>query len=127
MGTFKIDINDAKTKAKGHPSPYEKEIKEFLLPDSWKSIPYFKEKFKRKMLNWIPLFYVKTSEDLKKLHEIISKEKELAIDLEHHYKESYQGFTCLIQMSTRSMDFIIDPFPIWDELKILRDVIVNNN
>jgi exosome complex exonuclease RRP6 len=34
--------------------------------------------------------------------------KEVAIDLEHHSYRSYQGFTCLMQVSSRTRDFIID-------------------
>ncbi|GAA5940043.1 exosome nuclease subunit RRP6 [Sporobolomyces koalae] len=34
--------------------------------------------------------------------------KELAIDLEHHDFRSWSGFTCLIQLSTRKKDYVID-------------------
>jgi exosome complex exonuclease RRP6 len=33
----------------------------------------------------------------------------LAIDLENHSYHSFHGFTCLIQMSTRDKDYVIDP------------------
>ena len=36
---------------------------------------------------------------MKDLVEVLSKEKSIAIDLEHHDYRSYQGFTCLIQVS----------------------------
>ena len=32
----------------------------------------------------------------------------MQVDLEHHTFRSFQGFTCLIQISTRTEDFIID-------------------
>lgn len=32
------------------------------------------------------------------------------------------GFTCLIQISTRKEDFIVDPLPLIDELHILNRV-----
>ena len=32
------------------------------------------------------------------------------------------GFTCLIQISTRREDFLIDPFPLMDELHVLNNV-----
>ncbi|KAM3142475.1 hypothetical protein pb186bvf_005377 [Paramecium bursaria] len=41
-------------------------------------------------------------------------EIEIAVDLEHHSQHSYLGLTCLIQLSTREQDYIIDPFPIWN-------------
>ncbi|GAA6024428.1 hypothetical protein JCM11491_001731 [Sporobolomyces phaffii] len=34
--------------------------------------------------------------------------KELAIDLEHHDFRTWAGFTCLIQLSTREKDYVID-------------------
>lgn len=52
---------------------------------------------------------------------------ELAIDLEHHNLRSYLGFTCLIQISTRSEDFIIDPLSIWSEIPHLRNILTNPN
>ena len=40
---------------------------------------------------------------------------EIAVDLEHHHQHSYLGLTCLIQLTTRhKIDFIIDPFPLWN-------------
>ena len=36
-----------------------------------------------------------------------------------NFKRSYLGITCLIQISTRDNDYIIDPFPIWNDLYIL--------
>ena len=33
---------------------------------------------------------------------------ELAVDLEHHSVHSFQGLTCLLQISTRAKDYIID-------------------
>ena len=41
---------------------------------------------------------------------------ELAIDLEHHNFHSFQGFTCLIQLSTRHEDAILDPIRLRDEM-----------
>lgn len=34
--------------------------------------------------------------------------KEIAIDLEHHNFRSFQGFTCLMQVSVRDRDFVVD-------------------
>jgi len=44
---------------------------------------------------------------------------ELAIDLEHHNFRSYQGFTCLVQMSTRTKDYVIDAIALRDNLHAL--------
>lgn len=51
---------------------------------------------------------------------------EVAVDVEHSTK-SYQGFTCLIQISTRIKDYIIDVFPIWSHVQALQEIIGNPN
>ncbi|KAM0870567.1 hypothetical protein ACQ4PT_039927 [Festuca glaucescens] len=50
-------------------------------------------------------------EDLKGLTVLVNKLKdvnEFAVDLEHNQYRSFQGLTCLMQISTRTEDFIID-------------------
>ena len=59
------------------------------------------------------------------IKEIVESDvKELAIDLEHHNIRSYQGFTCLMQMSTRSKDYIIDTLQLRHKLQDLNEVSV---
>lgn len=41
-------------------------------------------------------------------HLTESRVTEIAVDLEHHNLRSYQGLTCLMQISTRWHDFIVD-------------------
>ncbi|XP_053673699.1 exosome component 10 [Anopheles nili] len=48
--------------------------------------------------------------------------KEIAIDLEHHSYRSFQGFTCLMQLSTREKDYIVDALTLRDELHVLNEV-----
>lgn len=38
----------------------------------------------------------------------LSVAKEVAVDLEHHQYRTFQGFTCLMQLSTREEDFVVD-------------------
>ncbi|PWZ26236.1 Protein RRP6-like 2 [Zea mays] len=50
-------------------------------------------------------------QDHKGLTELAKKLKsvtEFAVDLEHNQYRSFQGFTCLMQISTRTEDFIVD-------------------
>uniref|UniRef100_A0A0K0D917 HRDC domain-containing protein n=1 Tax=Angiostrongylus cantonensis TaxID=6313 RepID=A0A0K0D917_ANGCA len=68
-----------------------------------------------------PLTMVKTVEDLRRLRDVLNSCVEFAVDLEHHDFRSYLGLTCLIQISTRTEDYIIDPFPIWNEMHILNE------
>ena len=59
-----------------------------------------------------PLSFVDTVAALERMVQHLSMAKEIAIDLEHHHYRSFQGFTCLIQMSTREEDFIVDPLAL---------------
>lgn len=56
--------------------------------------------------------------------ELLRKEKEIAVDLEHS-DLSYHGITCLMQLSTRQEDFIVDVFPVWKEMRKLNCVFNN--
>ncbi|VAH15874.1 unnamed protein product [Triticum turgidum subsp. durum] len=50
-------------------------------------------------------------EDRKTLEVLVAKLKsatEFAVDLEHNHYRSFQGLTCLMQISTRTEDFIVD-------------------
>ncbi len=47
---------------------------------------------------------------------------EVAVDLEHHSYRTYAGFLCLMQISTREEDWIIDLLSLRDELEILNEV-----
>ena len=70
------------------------------------------------------------SEDaLLKVIDEISLEgcRELAIDLEHHSMRSFQGITCLLQMSTRSKDYVIDTLALRTHLNLLGSIFSNPN
>jgi exosome complex exonuclease RRP6 len=47
------------------------------------------------------------------------------LDLEHHNYRSYQGITSLIQISSLNQDYIIDPFPIWEDIILLNSITTN--
>ena len=55
----------------------------------------------------------------------LREESELAVDLEHHRYRSYQGFTCLVQISSRHKDYILDPLAVWEEMYKLNEVFAN--
>ncbi|TKR60065.1 hypothetical protein L596_029651 [Steinernema carpocapsae] len=67
------------------------------------------------------LTLVKSKSGLMKLRDALNKEKIFAVDLEHHNYHSFRGFTCLVQISTREEDFIVDPFPVWKAMHILNE------
>ncbi|EPS62558.1 hypothetical protein M569_12230, partial [Genlisea aurea] len=55
-----------------------------------------------------PFTLVDEVKDLKKLANKLRNVDEFAVDLEHNQYRSFQGLTCLMQISTRTEDFIID-------------------
>ena len=69
--------------------------------------------------------YIETTEQLIDLVRVLEGCTEIAIDLEHHNFRSYLGITCLMQVSTRFADYIVDPFPIWNEMHRLLPVFTN--
>ncbi|CAI6012097.1 unnamed protein product [Closterium sp. NIES-65] len=55
-----------------------------------------------------PLAYVETREQLAAMAEEIKAEREVAVDLENHNYRSFQGFLCVLQLSTRRKDYVVD-------------------
>jgi exosome complex exonuclease RRP6 len=45
---------------------------------------------------------VATVKDLKDVAQKLDAQTEFAVDLEHHSYRTFQGFTCLMQISTRT-------------------------
>lgn len=61
------------------------------------------------------------------LHEL-RQETEIAIDLEHHDAHSYAGLVCLMQISTRTKDWIVDTLKPWrEDLQMLNEVFTDPN
>ena len=52
--------------------------------------------------------------------------KEIAVDLEHHNHRSYLGFTCLMQISTRYKDYIIDTIKLRNHIFILNEIFTDS-
>jgi exosome complex exonuclease RRP6 len=59
--------------------------------------------------------------------EDLNKAKEIAVDLEHHDYRSYHGFVCLMQISTREQDWIVDTLELREELIALNKIFTNPN
>lgn len=79
-------------------------------------------------LDKTPLVWIRTTSELKEMIDEIKSDvncHEIAIDLEHHSRYSYRGITCLIQMSTRMKDYIIDPVNLKEELVNLNEITAN--
>lgn len=118
-----LEINDLGDEEYSH--PYEFELEQFTAPENCMStspeVPHFKT------VEEVPLVMVDTEEKLKSLLIALSNENEIAVDLEAHSYRTYQGITCLMQISTTTTDFIVDTLELWDCLSCLNEVFCNPN
>lgn len=64
-----------------------------------------------------PFEFVDTPERLAAMTEVLKQAKEIAVDLEAHNNRSYRGFTCLMQISTRECDWVVDTLALRAELR----------
>lgn len=78
-----------------------------------------------KTIETTSLLYVNSEETLKELLDDIRKVKEISVDLEHHSYRTFQGITCLMQISTREKDYIVDTLTLREDLHILNEVFTN--
>ena len=53
--------------------------------------------------------------------------REIAIDLEHHSFRTYSGFVCLMQISTREEDWVVDTLELREEMEELNEVFTDPN
>ncbi|GAB1606032.1 exosome component 10-like [Argonauta hians] len=107
-----------------HPHPYTYELDHLKPLDHQlqKSEPKFP-----KPLPDTPLEYVDNVEKLESLCKTLENEKIIAVDLEHHSYRTFQGLTCLMQISTYDEDFIIDTLELRKDLEKLNDIFTNPN
>lgn len=75
-----------------------------------------------KPLSETPLVEVTTEEGLNNLLNELYNYKEIAIDLEHHSYRTFMGITCLMQISTRDKDYLVDTLALRDKLAVLNEV-----
>uniref|UniRef100_A0A6Q2X936 Exosome complex component 10 n=1 Tax=Esox lucius TaxID=8010 RepID=A0A6Q2X936_ESOLU len=71
--------------------------------------------------------FIDNVEDLVAVNEKLTKTTEFAVDLEHHSYRSFLGITCLMQISTREEDFIIDTLDLRSEMYILNEAFTDPN
>lgn len=57
--------------------------------------------------------FVDTPEALAEMLAELKTAKEIAVDLEHHDARTYIGIVCLMQVSTRNRDWIVDTLKPW--------------
>ncbi|EXJ85834.1 hypothetical protein A1O1_06203 [Capronia coronata CBS 617.96] len=104
----------------GYKHPYLHEIEQYTYPasvyESRPPVPFAPPEDSK------PIF-VDTEEGVREMLEELKGASEIAIDLEHNDQRSYVGMVCLMQISTREKDWIIDTLKPWREnLQILNEV-----
>uniref|UniRef100_F6YPY2 Exosome complex component 10 n=1 Tax=Callithrix jacchus TaxID=9483 RepID=F6YPY2_CALJA len=72
-----------------------------------------------------PCHFISSLDELVELNEKLLNCQEFAVDLEHHSYRSFLGLTCLMQISTRMEDFIIDTLELRSDMYILNESLTN--
>lgn len=103
--------------------PYYTEIRQSTFPDfvykKADPIPYTP-------IESTPAIYVDTEAQMMEMLEELKNSSEIAVDLEHHDARSYTGLLSLMQISTRSKDWIVDTLKPWrHKLQVLNEVFAN--
>uniref|UniRef100_A0A670JFZ1 Exosome complex component 10 n=1 Tax=Podarcis muralis TaxID=64176 RepID=A0A670JFZ1_PODMU len=98
--------------------PYQYELAHFSPPAELLEKPQV-QMFRP--LEETPCHFISTLDELVELNEKLVGCKEFALDLEHHSYRSFLGLTCLMQISTRTEDFIIDALELRSDLYILNE------
>lgn len=103
------------------PHPYGPELAELQYPD-WVFEKATEQPFVSPFTTQFA--YVATDDAFKSMmaHLESDEVREIAVDLEHHSMHSYQGFTCLVQLSTRARNFVVDAQALRSELHELNRV-----
>ncbi|PAV63382.1 hypothetical protein WR25_06319 [Diploscapter pachys] len=104
--------------------PYAFELEHLKIPEQQLNS---KKPIKSTNLEAQEIVLVDSKAKLDELIGILNKEREFAVDLEHHCDRSFLGLCCLVQISTRTTDFIVDPFPIWKDMHALNEPFTNPN
>ncbi|KAL7299875.1 hypothetical protein TKK_0007207 [Trichogramma kaykai] len=99
--------------------PYKYELENFH-PPSWQLKKKLTKRFQP--LEDTPLYFIDKEDKLHDMLENLKTCSEIAVDLENHSPRSFQGITCLIQISTRDTDYIIDTLSLRSELHVLNDI-----
>jgi exosome complex exonuclease RRP6 len=121
MGRFNCSyISFSQLMLRRYNHPYSTEIEQASYPEAVHRIvsplPYMSPADSQAI-------FVDTREGVEAMLSELRQSTEIAIDLEHHDLHSYVGLVCLMQISTRQKDWIIDTLVPWrEDLQILNEV-----
>jgi exosome complex exonuclease RRP6 len=116
MGYHYVDTdNDSETSL----HPYHYEIKHITYPDRMFQLspPIPPKSFEDTPFSWIS-----TPSEFASMLDKLRRAKEIAVDLEHHNYRSWAGFLCLMQVTTREEDFVVDTLALREEMQELNEV-----
>lgn len=105
------------------PNPYEQEITTFDI--KWSDMLAEISGLNPKMplpVEETSFEYIDKEEQLERFIEELQGYNEIAVDLEYHAYRSYMGFTCLMQLSTRDKDYIVDTLALRSKLHCLNKI-----
>ena len=100
--------------------PYEAEITSYSYP---KAVYTHATPTMYKPFDSTSATFVDTPEAVRSMLAELKTASYIAVDLEHHDARSYVGIVCLMQISTREKDWIVDTLKPWrEDLQILNEV-----
>ncbi|XP_070207378.1 exosome complex component 10-like isoform X2 [Littorina saxatilis] len=114
-----ISLEDTESPDFVYPHPYKEEV------EQWQPLPHQLERVEPQEVKPVDLTsaeFIDTAPDLAELCDLLKNETEIAVDLEHHSYRTFQGFVCLMQVSTRTRDFLIDTLALRSDMSILNEV-----
>merc|ERR1719233_2658644 len=117
-----VEYDDSNLEFYSH--PYLFEIERF------KPIDFMVENCEARMpksVDVTELVMVETPSQLSDMINYLKQYQVIGVDLEGHTYRTYQGITCLIQISTDTRDYLVDPFNIWEEMTGLNEIFANPN
>ncbi|RDA90545.1 hypothetical protein CP533_5684 [Ophiocordyceps camponoti-saundersi (nom. inval.)] len=100
--------------------PYEAEITNMKYPERLFNVaePIPPQPAESTSATWVD-----TYEGVLDMLQELKKASEIAVDLEHHDFRTYVGLVCLMQISTRERDWIVDTLQPWrHKLEVLNEV-----
>lgn len=112
----------AHAKSLSFPHPYEFEITNLVYTKP--QVSTCKEQLYLPLTE-VPCHWIDSEEQLRDLEQKLTQQTEFAVDLEHHSFRTFLGFTCLMQISTRTEDFLIDTLELRHALHILNSSFAN--
>jgi exosome complex exonuclease RRP6 len=113
------------------PHVYEVELKALEFTDWQLQAPPRKPAKIKRASKPLNASWIDTPEKLQELLTKFETETDIhviAMDLEAHSYRSFDGMTCLIQLTMKEQNYLIDPFPLWNLLgAALGPILANPN